>query len=114
VNRIFAMSFDVAPDCRLKVGTRSGGRDDPMEWPATLGEEELERWRRHALDLHDEVVQGLAMAKLSLELGESEAGMAAIEQTLAAARSLVSDLLGEPGVVDLRNGALRRSTPAGP
>lgn len=49
--------------------------------------------RQEALDLRDDVVQGLAMAKLSLELGETAAGMAALERTLAAAQELVIDLV---------------------
>jgi signal transduction histidine kinase len=76
--------------------------------------ETLRQRQRQALDIHDNVVQGLVMAKLSLELGETEAGMAAVDQTLAAARAFVTDLLGDPDIVDLRNGALRRSIPAGP
>lgn len=76
--------------------------------------EALSQRQRQALDLHDNVVQGLAMAKLSLELGETEAGMTALDETLASARSFVSDLLGDPDIVDLRTGALRRSVPAGP
>lgn len=76
--------------------------------------ESLRQRQRQALDIHDNVVQGLALAKLSFELGEDEAGLAAVDQTLAAARSFVTDLLGDPDIVDLRNGALRRSLPAGP
>jgi signal transduction histidine kinase len=76
--------------------------------------ETLRQRQRQALDIHDNVVQGLVMAKLSFELGETDAGMAAVDQTLAAARSFVTDLLGDPDIVDLRNGALRRSIPAGP
>jgi signal transduction histidine kinase len=80
-------------------------------------DEEQRRRHREALEIHDNVVQGLAMAKLSLELGEVEAGMAALEETLEAARRLVTDLLGEAAgdeeVVDLTAGVLRRDTPAG-
>jgi len=73
-----------------------------------------EIWRRReALHIHDNVVQGLVMAKLSLELGELDAGMAHLDATLAAARRLVTDLLGDPEIVDLRQGALRRTTPTG-
>jgi signal transduction histidine kinase len=76
--------------------------------------ENLRQRQRQALDIHDNVVQGLAMAKLSFELGETDTGMAAIDETLAAARAFVTDLLGDPDIVDLRSGALRRSVPAGP
>lgn len=76
---------------------------------------EIESLRqRQALDIHDNVVQGLALAKLSFELGEDEAGLDAMERTLDAARSFVTELLGDPEIVDLRSGALRRSVPAGP
>jgi signal transduction histidine kinase len=74
----------------------------------------LRQRQRQALDIHDNVVQGLVMAKLSFELGETEAGLAAVDETLAAARAFVTDLLGDPDIVDLRNGAFRRSMPAGP
>ena len=76
-------------------------------------DDELRERRRHALDIHDNVVQGLVMAKLSLELGETTKGMLALDETLAAARELVTHLLGDPEIVDLRHGSLRRSTPAG-
>ena len=76
--------------------------------------ESLRHRQRQALDIHDNVVQGLVMAKLSFELGETEAGMTALDETLAAARAFVTDLLGDPDIVDLRNGALRRGLPAGP
>jgi signal transduction histidine kinase len=71
--------------------------------------------RRDALDIHDNVVQGLVMAKLSLELGETEAGMHALEETLEAARHLVTDLVtvGEDRI-DLTAGDLRRFVAAGP
>ena len=76
--------------------------------------ESLRQRQRQALDIHDNVVQGLALAKLSFELGEDEAGLDAMERTLDAARSFVTELLGDPDIVDLRGGALRRSVPAGP
>lgn len=75
--------------------------------------EELRR-RREALHIHDNVVQGLVMTKLSLELGEVAAAMEHLDATLAAARRLVTDLLGDPEIVDLSQGALRRTTTAGP
>ena len=84
-------------------------------------DQEQRRRHREALEIHDNIVQGLATAKLSLELGETQAGMAALEETLEAARKLVSDLLDGIGIgadgpdpaIDLTAGALRRDTPAG-
>ena len=79
-----------------------------------LAEERRAR-RTRALDIHDNVVQGLVTAKLSLELGEAESGMAALEHTLVAARTLVTELLGDGDpAIDLRDGALRRGVAAGP
>ena len=56
--------------------------------------EDLRARRMQALVIHDNVVQGLATAKLSLELGETETGMAALEETLEAARRIMSELEG--------------------
>ena len=71
--------------------------------------------QRQAIEIHDDVVQGLALAKLSFELGDDATGHAALEDALAAARRLVSDLLGDDGqpTLDLTDGALRRDAPAG-
>ena len=49
--------------------------------------------QRQALSIHDDVLQGLVTAKLSFELGEHEQGMVVLDQTLEAARHLVSELL---------------------
>lgn len=48
---------------------------------------------RHALDIHDHIVQGLAVASYALDLGEQAMARAALERTLIAARILVSELL---------------------
>ena len=70
----------------------------------------LRERERHALDLHDNVVQGLAEAQLAFQLGRPEQARAAVDRTLAAARRMVTDLLGaEP---DLAPGDLRRAAPA--
>ena len=62
---------------------------------------------RQALSIHDDVVQRIATAKLSFELGEHDQGMATLDLTLESARHLVSDLLdGAP----VRPGHLRRTT----
>jgi len=59
--------------------------------------------RRHALQIHDRVVQGLAMAKLALDLHDEPRARDAIEAALEAARQLVSELLGQ---ADLEPGQL--------
>jgi hypothetical protein len=69
--------------------------------------------RRQALDINDNIVQGLAVAKYAFDLGEEEKGRKAVNETLAEARRIVSDLLEEldPGQ-DFRPGMLVRDRPA--
>jgi signal transduction histidine kinase len=73
--------------------------------------EDLSARRREALDLHDQVVQQLATAKLAFELGEHERGMTALEDGLAASRGIVSDLVGDEqaSTATMRPGGLRRT-----
>ena len=69
--------------------------------------------QRQALEIHDTVVQGLAKTKLSLDLGRTEEGEREVEETLAASRRIISDLLGEPdSETELGPGDLRREAPA--
>lgn len=69
--------------------------------------------RRHALDINDNVVQGLALAKFALELGETERAVKAVASTLAAAQHIMTDLFAETGEESaFEPGSLRRSTPA--
>ena len=60
------------------------------------------------LELHDDVVQGIATAKLQLESADVDAAIESLDATLRTARAIVTDLLGR----DLTPGALRRSTAA--
>ena len=73
----------------------------------------LEERRRHALEVHDDVVQGLALAQLALQAGEPERARAAIGATLASAQHIVTELLvsaGERGRME--PGDLVRTVPA--
>jgi hypothetical protein len=66
---------------------------------------------RQALDIHDNIVQGLAEAQLAFDVGRPEQAREAVDRTLAAARRLITDLLGEPGSgTELGPGDLRRDT----
>lgn len=69
----------------------------------------LRERERQALDIHDNVVQGLAEAQLAFDLGRNDQAREAVERTLAVARRMVTDLLGEPA---LEPGDLRRASPA--
>lgn len=53
------------------------------------------------LEINDNVVQGVAVAKYALDLGKTEKVQEAIEGTLAAARAIISDLLEEIGDDDI-------------
>jgi PAS domain S-box-containing protein len=72
--------------------------------------------QRHALELNDDIIQGLAVADLALNLEEYDKARGAISSTLQAARRYVTDLLGEPGEAipiapgDLRKGDRRTGT----
>lgn len=66
--------------------------------------------RKQALDLNDAVVQGLASAKMALELEDHARGLENVTKTLINAQKIVTRLLDESGVVD--PGDLVRSDPA--
>lgn len=68
--------------------------------PARRREREQE-----ALDIHDNIVQGLAEAQLAFDLGRTEQARDAVDRTLAEARRLVTELIGDPGPGDLRRGS---------
>jgi signal transduction histidine kinase len=75
--------------------------------------EDLRERQRQALEINDGIVQGLATAKLALELDQDSLTREALESTLASARGLITELLGE--VADqstFEAGELRRSRAA--
>lgn len=78
---------------------------------ARAHEEQLRR--RQALEINDNVVQGLTVAKYALDAGDTEDARQAIERTLSAARHIITELLDE-GPDDLRlvAGDLVRLEPA--
>jgi signal transduction histidine kinase len=77
--------------------------------------DDLRERRRQALEIHDNIVQGLAEARLALQLDERQQAEQALTATLAAARDIITDLLDESGdQTRLGAGDLRRSTAVGP
>lgn len=62
---------------------------------ARIERQAAELRRVHGLELQDNLLQGLAVAKLALDVGEDERAAQALEQTLERARELVSALLEE-------------------
>lgn len=83
----------------------------PLMRGAKLFEDMRER-QRQALEINDDIVQGLAAAQMALALGDQAQSEAALSATLGAAQSIISDLLGEVGAHNrLAPGDLRRATP---
>jgi hypothetical protein len=71
--------------------------------------EDMKVRQRQALEINDNIVQGLTVAKYELDRGKDEQTREAIEHTLRKARVLITDLLGERGTeVGLGPGDLRR------
>ena len=76
-------------------------------------EAEAERRRKQALEMNDSIVQGLAVATMAHELGDEAKATAAVEETLAGARSIVNDLIDDlEQSGPLRPGDLVRESPA--
>ena len=68
----------------------------------------LQLRRREALAIHDDVVQGLAVAKYALDGGSDTLARRAVDDSLERSRALVTDLLAEEGEVEeLGPGGLR-------
>jgi PAS domain S-box-containing protein len=74
---------------------------------ATLREAQVRR--RQALEINDNVVQGLSAALYALEAGDAAVATAMQRRTLAAARTMMSDLLDPLDGTDLQPGELVRS-----
>ena len=69
---------------------------------------------RQALEINDNIVQGLAVARMALESGDDEDTRVAIEDTLRRSQGLIADLLGQTtGNEPLGPGDLRRREAAG-
>lgn len=67
--------------------------------------EDLRVRQREAIELNDNVVQGLAQAKLALEVEQVGEGERAVRETLEKSKRIITDLLGSD---ELRPGQLRR------
>jgi hypothetical protein len=75
--------------------------------------EDLKIRERQALEINDNIVQGLTVAKYAMTIGADDHSQQAIEDTLVRARAIITDLLGEPGsAIELGPGDLRRVMPA--
>jgi PAS domain S-box-containing protein len=72
---------------------------------------DAERDRQRALEINDNVIQGLTVALMAMELQQDSKAVGVLRETLASARSIISDLLNARAE-EIGPGDLIRSTPA--
>lgn len=71
--------------------------------------EDLREKQRQALEINDNIVQSLSVAKLALEIDDRDRSERALEASLASARRIITDLLGETETTSRLNaGELQR------
>ena len=70
--------------------------------------EEIRAQQHQALEINDNIVQGLVVAQLALDEGQPEVARRVIQDTLDAAQSIVSDLLAN---AEIKPGDLVRNAP---
>jgi hypothetical protein len=76
--------------------------------------DDLDDRQRTALEVHDDVIQGLVSAKLALDLGDVDEASRVIEHALGDSRRVVERLMAPIAASGgIRAGALRRRNPAG-
>jgi PAS domain S-box-containing protein len=85
-------------------------RLDGEAMASRLGEAQLRR--RQALEINDNVVQGLVAAAYALDQGQVPHSQSYLEQTLSAARAMMDDLLEPLDGEGLQPGDLVRTAPA--
>ena len=76
--------------------------------------DDLKERQRQAVELNDNVVQGLVAAQLALSLDEREMAAEAVADSLVQARGIITGLLGDAGSeLEMGPGDLVRNQPAG-
>lgn len=90
------------------------GRYGALLTGPTLFADVKERQRR-AVEINDDIVQGLTTVLYATELGDTQTAKAAAERALAASRHIINELVGgDHSPVRLDAGDLRRDAPAVP
>jgi hypothetical protein len=56
--------------------------------------EDMHRREREAIELNDSVLQGMVVAKMAVDLGETGTAARALDSSIASASRIISDLLG--------------------
>lgn len=82
-------------------------RNPHLAMPADGGDLHRHRLEEYALALNDSIVQGLAVAKMALEMDEVARARETIDNTLRRAQEIITELLREVGA-DIHPGSLVR------
>jgi hypothetical protein len=72
--------------------------------------EDLKQREQQALELNDEVLQGIVVAKLALDMDDEDRARSALETAIGSASRIITDLLGPEGRQS--KSGLLRSSPA--
>jgi integral membrane sensor domain MASE1 len=94
------------------LGAVTTERAQALSEESAFRSREAESNRRRALELNDEVVQGLSVAKYAFDSGEMSMAQRAVSHTLEAARQIVSELLSVSDGTTIEPGDLVRERPA--
>ncbi len=109
IHGFFVISASVALIISWRLNELERARSE--EFRAQLANASIRR--QQALEINDNIVQGLTVAQLALDIGRPEDSRSAIDDTLAKARSIISALLGEiQNEEKLEAGDLVRAHPA--
>jgi hypothetical protein len=87
---------------------------DPATAPGNQMYEDLRERRQAALDLNDDIIQGLVVTKMAIEMGDTEEAVLCVDRTLASSRHMVGQLLHANHGPRLEPGDLRRRRPSDP
>ena len=74
--------------------------------------EDLKARERQAVEINDNIVQGLTVAKYAMDTGRDDQSRRAVEEALRNAQDIISGLLDEAEDGRIEPGRLRRATPA--
>ena len=100
VHGTFVLAASVASILSWRLNEDAHSRAE--KFSLRLHEEQLRQ--RQALEINDNVVQGLSVAKYALDAGDEGRAKLAVERTLASARHIVTELLNDEEDADLKLG----------